>query len=258
MDESEKSIDFDLTEQPNSDEKSAECSNQDDYASIHKSERIFDLFLFLGGILFAMMLVLVLFNLKWRQAAGDFGGSRDVNVSETYAEPVDEAIEEELANDFAEGIESEEDTVAEEISEEPEEETEITGLYAGEDDVIYYLGTHFGNLQKKYCESEQILGAESHYFMDEYLAVVYDNKTMEILCLESDGPGKVPIKLAGMQIGMTRDELYKLLDESGIGYALSEEDNVINFNWHADETVKYRAEVRFEEDAVIDIICRIR
>lgn len=248
MEESEKSIDFDVDVQPN--------NSEEELASIHKNERIQNTFLFVGGFLLAMIIILILFTLKWRQNSGDFYPADSIapdnyDYAEGTAMP-DELSEDDMA-EYLEGDISESDEVMPVREAEP-----VSGLYAAEDDVIFFLGGPFKDLQQRYASSEQILGAESHYFMDEYLAVVYDDVTKEILCLESDGPGKMPIKLAGMQIGMTRQELFALMDESGIGYELSEEDSVVKFNWHANETVKYKAEVRFEDDEVIDIICRIR
>lgn len=240
-----------------------------------KNTKTFDIFLYLGAFLLTVAMIAVLFNLKWAQNArklaeeqsltasetesGNVGGMIDTDVTADMNESGVSALAEagngaNLA-DFSDSADSAE-IVGTETTDDANES--LKGLTVRDDDVIFFLGGDFSLLQQRFASSEQILGAESHYFVDEYLGVVYDENTMEIMCLENDGPGKMPIKLAGLSIGMSREEFMKLLEESDIDYTESEEENTVKFNWHADETIKYKAEIEFEDDEIIDIICRVR
>lgn len=228
------------------------------------STKGFDIALYIGAFCLAVAMILILFNLKWQQNAR-------IQAEETLENDVAlslEMVNEELDAANGETVpENEIDTGAELVQgTEPDDESvteqgpesEPVGLVVTDDDVIFFLGGDFASLQQRFANSEQILGAENHYFVDEYLGVVYDEDTMEVMCLENDGPGKMPIKLAGLNIGMSKEELCKLLNESDIDYTESVEDNTIKYNWHANETIKYKAEIEFEDDHIIDIICRVR
>lgn len=212
-----------------------------------KSNRLFDIFLYLGALLLTIAMVTVLFNLKWAQNARKLAMEQE-EVHETREELSDDTV-------LIEEPAAEEEVMLTDVSEvaDDSESMQVT-----EDDVIFFLGGDFSKLQQRFASSEQILGEKSHYFVDEYLGVVYDENTGEIMCLENDGPGKMPIKLAGFSIGMSREELYMFLSDNDIEYTESEEDNTVKFNWHAGDTVKYKAEIEFEDEQIIDIICRVR
>jgi len=217
-----------------------------------KQGKLFDIFLYLGAFALTVAMIAVLFNLKWAQNARKLANEQAETAEQTLVNDFEDAKtadSDDLEIDTDDVDAS--DTEAEIISEEK-------GLVADENDVIFFLGGDFSKLQERFASSEQILGVKSHYFVDEYLGVVYDENTGEIMCLENDGPGKMPIKLAGLSIGMSREELYTLLDESEIEYTESEEDNTVKFNWHAGDTVKYKAEIEFEDERIIDIVCRVR
>lgn len=224
-------------------------------------KKTFDIFLYVGAVLLAMVMITVLFSLKWKQNAKKaqmeietYQEMSEVPDSQNYT--VDAALNDNFNEDLNEN--SKEDS-NEDSNEEVADNTVVSkGIIIDEDDPIYYLGGDFADIQKRYADSEQLLGDYNHYFKDYYLSVYYDEITGEIMCIENDGVGKKPIKLAGLEIGITKEDFLRILGESDISYTEVEGEDKIKYSWNAGEKVKYKAEIEFEEGKIIDITCRVR